>query len=102
IDLAQLVVADAHALQRAEAKVLNDNVADGCQFPYDFLRSRRLEIESDAALVAIHREVVGALGPVPGRTPGASVVSLTRLFNLDDLGAEVAQHHRAVGAGQDS
>ena len=66
-----------------------------------------LEVEPDAALVAVDRQVVGG-GPRPvgrrrsdpRRPPAARRVTLGRL-DLDDVGAEVAEEHRAVRPGQD-
>ena len=42
-----------------------------------------------------------ALSPVEERRPpGARVVALARLFDLDDARAHVGEQHRAVRAGQ--
>src|SRR6478672_5948400 len=64
------------------------------------------EVDPDAALVAVDREVVGrgprAVGVAadPRRPPTARRVALGRL-ELDHVGAEVAQEHRAVRPGED-
>ena len=67
-----------------------------------------LEVEPDAALVPVDRQVVGR-GPGlagrrgradPRRAPAARRVAVGRL-DLDDVGAEVGQQHRAVRPGQD-
>ena len=65
-----------------------------------------LQVEADRALVAVDRQEVGR-GPRAGRrvadprrTPAARRVAVGRL-DLDDVGAEVGQEHRRVGAGED-
>ena len=58
-----------------------------------------LEIDRDALLAPVHREEVGALSPGERGAPAPGVVSARRL-HLDDLGAEVGQHHRGVRPGE--
>ncbi len=60
----------------------------------------RLEVEHDGALVAVEVGEDGAEARRRERRHGAHAVALGRL-DLDDLGAEVAQDLRAVGAEDD-
>ena len=62
---------------------------------------RRLQIERHALLAAIEREVE-APPAVNVRRPGARVVAVLRLFDLQHLGAHVAQHHGAERTGDDA
>src|SRR5205085_8211057 len=62
--------------------------------------SRTLEVERDAFLVSVDAEKVGAFTVDEGRTPGSRVVTFAWLLDFDDAGAHIAQHHRAVRAGQ--
>jgi hypothetical protein len=59
-----------------------------------------LQVDGDAALVAVDRgeaqgHAVLAIAEV------AHVIAAARSLHLDDVGAEVGEHHRAVGAGDD-
>src|SRR5204862_17370 len=65
------------------------------------LARRSLEVQGDALLVAVHGHEVRRLAAREGR-PAPRVVALPRLFDLDDLGAHVAQNHRAEGSGKDA
>src|SRR5258708_7268705 len=57
----------------------------------------RLQVHRQALLVAVHAEEDGAL-PVAERRPAAGFVADLGRFNLDDLGAEVAEILGAEGA----
>ena len=64
-------------------------------------RDRRLlEIEREAFLVPVDAQEVGALLSEERRTPSTRVVAAPGLLDLDDPGAHVGEHHRAVRAGQ--
>ena len=58
------------------------------------------EVERAAALAAVDRQVVGGLAAREGRAPGARLVAALGPLDLDDVRAEVGEHHRAVGAGE--
>ena len=106
-------VAQAEPVHHAECVVGEDDVADG----YEFLEGGDAlfagEVEGDAELVSICRVevalpvpgtlagfVVGVAGRVGTGTDGAARHSLER-FNLDDLGAHVAEQDAAEGACPD-
>ena len=59
----------------------------------------RLEIECDAALVAIGCRVVVTHRIMEVRRPGPAVVADLGSLDLDDVSAIVAQHHGAKRAG---
>src|SRR5262249_32091237 len=66
---------------------------------------RHGEVERDAALVAVAREVVGAQGRQTGqrqewRPPGTRLVAGAGALDLDDLRAEVAEHLSAERSSQ--
>ena len=67
----------------------------------DVATAGRLEVEGDAFLVAVDAQKVSALAAHEGRTPGAGVVSLVRVFDLDDPSPHIAEQHRAVRSGED-
>src|SRR6185437_15980875 len=96
------VVAEAHAVERAGLEVLDDDVALPRQGAQNVLRPLVLEIEGDALLVAVGAEIVGAFSAHPGRSPAPRIVADAGLLDLDDLSAEVAEHHGAIWPGQDS
>src|SRR5262249_10700994 len=54
----------------------------------------------DAALVAVHPGEDGAHAPVAAE--GAEVVAAPGALDLDHVGSQVAQEHRAVRAGDDA
>ena len=98
VDLFQIVVADAQPFGDALAKILDEHIRLGGELAHDLAALGVLEVERDAALVAIHALEVGvdALRQVgqhaadPAELP--SMVAIQRL-DLDDLGAQVSQHH---------
>src|SRR5262249_44079284 len=65
---------------------------------------RRAQVERDRLLVAVDGEVVrGQAGAgVVRRAPAARHVAVLGMLDLDHAGAEVAEHHRAEGAGEDA
>jgi hypothetical protein len=62
----------------------------------------RFEINREAFFVPVDTEKIGTLAAGKWRTPTASVIADTGLFDLDDLGAQVAEKHAAIGTGQDT
>jgi crotonobetainyl-CoA:carnitine CoA-transferase CaiB-like acyl-CoA transferase len=59
----------------------------------------RLHVDGHAALVAVDREVIGALASDEMRRQAARHVAFRRL-DLDHLGTEIAQDLRRIGPGQ--
>src|SRR5581483_1719438 len=62
-------------------------------------RLRRPQVERDAALVAIENVEVHA-DAVRQRRHVARVIAPARVLELDDVGPEVREHQRRVGAGE--
>jgi hypothetical protein len=60
------------------------------------------EVDRAAALAAVHRQVVGGLAAGVRRSPAAGLVAHTGSLDLDHVGAEVGQHHRAVGTRENA
>ncbi len=105
VDRRQLLVAEAQASEATGPEVLDDHVGAGEEASKNGRAIGLLEVEPDAPLVAVDGEVIGsgsrAIGLVadPWRSPAARRVALRRL-DLDDVGPEVGQQHRAVGPGE--
>ena len=100
------LVVEAEPGEAIAPEVLDQDVGVGQQPAQDGRAVRVLEVEAEAALVAVDREEIGG-GPRPGldradpwRTPAAGRIAV-RWLDLDDVGTEVAEEHRAVRPGQD-
>jgi hypothetical protein len=65
-----------------------------------FSAALALEIQRDAFLAAVQGQEEAAPA-VDERTPAARIVAVLRFFDLENLGAHVAEHHRAVRPGND-
>src|SRR3546814_16839225 len=68
------------------------------RFPYTTL-FRSAEVGRQAALVAVDAEIIDADVAVE-RPPGADHLAFTRGLDLHDIGAEVAENHRAERPGE--
>jgi hypothetical protein len=93
VDGAQLRGAEAQPLHRARAEVVHQDVGRAGETVDDLAATGRADVEGDAALIAIQapedRALAARVLHVHAREiPGA------RSFDLDDVGAEVAQHLR--------
>ena len=88
--------AEAEPRERAGPEVLDQHVRAREELPEDRLPRLRLEVERDALLPAVDAHEVGRLAAGEGG-PGAGVVPLARLLDLDHLGAHVGEEHRGVG-----
>ena len=103
--LAQRLVAHAELVHRARAEVLDHDVRAPHQLAQELLALGRLEVERDAELVAVELGEEAAEAPVAladERREVPRVVGLVRVLDLDHGRAEVAEHHRAVRAGDDA
>ena len=89
-------------LHRSRAKIFDQHVGAFREAPKERDAFLRLEIDGDAFLVPIDAKKIGTLAASEWRAPTARVVADTGLFDFDDLGAQVAKKHRAVGTGQDA
>ncbi len=95
------VVAQAQLVQRAGAVVLGQHVGVAHHPQQDLLAPRMLQVQGDAALVAVHhqerrRDAVDARLAVAAR-----VVAARQLLDLDHVGAHVGEHQAGRRAGHD-
>ena len=92
----QLLIAQAVLGQRPDLEVLHQDVALCDQLQRQFLAFRRRDIQRDRALVAVHPDEIGALLRARHHRRGeaASVVARSRLFDLDHVGTQIAEHLR--------
>ena len=95
------LVVDSETIHDARTEVLHDQVGVTGQAQEQLAAARALEIERDASLVAVrHRERVALAGDVRGQS--TSVVASRKPLDLDDVGAQIREHHRAVGASEEA
>ena len=84
-----LFVSEAEALRDAGAQVVVHDVGGRDEIARDALAVGRLQVDGDGALAALARGV--------GRV-GFGADALADRVDLDHVGAEIAQHHRAERA----
>ncbi len=94
-------VAQAEARHRPGREVLDEDVGGRGQLQRPGVVRRVAQVQPHRALVAVHRLEVGG-GAVGGdwRPPRPGVVAARWTLHLDDLRAEIAEHHRGVRPGQ--
>lgn len=90
--------AQAQPLHNAGAKILQHHVGAVDQVPEDQEVVGVLEVEADAALVAVPQHEGGAFALDEGRRAAHGIA--LRAFDLDYVGAEVAELHAAERARQ--
>src|SRR5581483_5628198 len=95
---AQLFIAQAKRFHSAGAKVFDDDIRPHREFAEYVAPGGLLEVERDAALVAVHGEERGGLAVEKGRSHAARIVTAVGLFDFDDIRAHVAEQERAKGA----
>lgn len=94
----QRVPPEADALQRAGAEILDEHIGLRHRLPQQRGVVRDLQVQRDAALVAVPQgEGLAAAFDEGWHAPRLVAV---RALHLDDLGTHVAEHHRAVRTGQ--
>ena len=97
----QALVAEAQLLHHARPEVLGHHVGAVDELQRDLAAAGRLQVEGDAALVAVGGEKEGALAVVPDVAAGPMPLpGPIRALDRDDVGAEVGQHLDAHGAEQ--
>ena len=96
VEFAQRFKADAHLPGLPRPEVLDHHVRPGGEPADDGNALGSLEVDGERTLVAVDRQVVGALAAGIGRTPLPRIIPLTRRFHLDHFGAVIGKHHRAV------
>ena len=106
VDGVERLVIEAEPREPAGPEVLDEHVGVLERPAQDRPAVVRAQVEAERALVAVDREEIGrgpsAGGriPHPRRSPAAGRITLGRL-DLDDVGTEVGEDHRAVRAGED-
>ena len=107
IERGQAIRGKAQPRQRAGAKILDQHVRAPDQPGQRGAARVLLQVEHHRPLAAVQAGEVGGLAAPATllarqkRPEPARFVALRR-FHLDHLGAKVAQHHGAVGAGEDA
>ena len=92
----------AASVERTRAEVLHEDVRPRDQAVEDGAAGGGPEVERHALLVPVDAQKVGALLTDERWPPLPGVVALTGLLYLDHAGAEVGEHHRAIGSRQDA
>ncbi|GBD12969.1 hypothetical protein HRbin24_00990 [bacterium HR24] len=100
VALRQHVVAQTQALHSAGREVLHHHIGLLDQPQKEVSAGGALQVDADAALAPVHREEVGGLVVQVGAR-GAGHVAVGRALDLDDVGAQVAQHHAGERPSQD-
>ena len=96
------LVREAEPREGPRAEVLDDDIGL-LDEPLEDLRAiGMLEVDRDAALVPVDREVVGGHAIHVGRRPGPRLVADARQLHLDHVGAVVREHEGAIGTGERS
>ena len=90
-------VAESEGVRGAGAEALHHHVGRLRELQEGLSALLVLEVEDDAALVAVHGVEDGALVPSVGHAARVAVAAGS--LDLDHVGAEGAEDHRAVGAG---
>jgi hypothetical protein len=90
---------ESQPLERARPEVLDEHVGVANQVLEQLAAFRRFQIDGNALLVPVDTQEIGAPA-VHERCPRSRVVAMAGVLDLDDLGAHVAEQHRAQGSGQ--
>src|SRR5262245_45309308 len=98
--LQQLIGRKAELCRAVGAKVLEQHIAFREQLVENRLAFALGKIERYGTFVAIAGEVIGAQIAGERRAPTAGLVAAAGALELDDVGAEVAEHLPAEWAGQ--
>jgi hypothetical protein len=98
IEITQPFVRETHRGQHAGSVVIDQHVALGNQTRQDGTPVIRTQVKRDRALVTI---IIGEIPgkPILDRALLAHRIALARCLDLDDLGAKVAEQHRAERTG---
>src|SRR6185437_13022023 len=94
-------ISEAQALRLVAAQIVEDAVGFFCQRMEDLARGFLLEVERQAALVAVEalKEVTVVLTQEERPDAARHVAALGGVLDLDDLGAQIGELHRAIGSG---
>ena len=96
IDFAQCRVIDLQARCDARPVVLHQDVGAANELVEDLAARGALQVDFDAALVAVERQEAAAVRALEAKTHRtARLVALAGRLDLDDVGAHVAEQHAA-------
>ena len=101
IDVAQRLVIGAQPRRHAGPEAFDQHIGGFDQLVQDGTSRIGFQVDDDALLAAVAAAKENA-HPLNQRRHPAGVVAALRVFDLDDFGAQVAQQHRADGAGQEA
>src|SRR5208282_460657 len=93
IDLGEPLIAEAHALHHAGAKIVHDDIGPAHEVVNDRLAVLLAQIEGDRSLVAVEaaeNRIVEAVRIVGDR--GTRKIARAGALDLDDVGAVIGQH----------
>src|SRR6185437_3780532 len=100
IELREPRIADAELVGDTGTEILDEHIGVGDELLDDGTALRVAQIEGEAALAAIegaiHRRVAAAL------IPAAKRIATFRVFDLDDLGAEIGEELSGIGPGDET
>ena len=97
LQLAQLLIAEAHRLHRAGAEILQHDVGGLHQRGEDLLAASRAHVQAEALLAAVVDGEIDALAA--HHRLGFAGFLAAELLDLDHLGAEIGQDHAAARPG---
>jgi len=101
VDGGQRIVAETEALHGARAEVFDDHVRRRHEGFHHLHRLRLLEIELEAALVAIEKEIGGRFAILVG-WPCARLVTAAGIFHLDHIRAEIGEERSTPRSSDDT
>ena len=99
VDFFQLLVAQTHAVHGACLQVFHHDIDMLDQILEHLDALGILGVADNALFTVVDADEITAL-TVDKRTIAAAVIAGAGLFDLDDLGAHIAEHHGAVGTCQ--
>lgn len=79
---------------------MKKNVRACEQFLKGFRAAWVIVIECDGALVAIGGKKISGFASNKRRSPSSGLIANARALDFDDVGAQIAEQHGAVGAGK--
>ncbi len=89
----QVVVSQPEVIEGSDAEILDQDVGAIDEALQRVACRALLQIERNAALVAVHHHERAGLARDLGRDEAAGVVAAGYLLDLDDVGAHVGQQH---------
>ena len=96
-----LLVSEAEAVYCSRPEVFDHDVGVARQPPGGFDSALLLEVQHDAALVAVHSEERRRLAAHERRAHVTGIIAAGRFLDLDYVRAHVCQEHRAKRPGED-